>query len=162
MFALAASPASARPAEIGRAIPDAQQVGAARYQMLALTLFEAELWSPTGAFSWQQPFALSLTYRRSFSARAITGRALTEMTQRGGGTLQSLAPLRAPLEACFANVSAGDRITGVSTGANTARFYFNGAQTCELEWPGLRRTFFGIWLDGRSQPQFSARLRGDV
>lgn len=160
-FTLTASPANALPAEVARAFPGAQPVGAARYQLLTLTMFDAELWSESGDFSWQAPFALSLTYRRSFSAEAITGRAISEMAQRTGGSASSLEALRAPLQACFANVSPGDRITGVSTGADTARFYYNGVRRCEIAWPGLRRSFFGIWLDGRSQRAFSAQLRGE-
>ena len=83
------------------------------------------------------------------------------MRQRGAGSEASLQPLRAPLTACFADVQNGDRITGVSTGANTARFYLNGAQRCEIEWPNFRRHFFGIWLDEKtSEPKLRLRLLG--
>jgi hypothetical protein len=161
LLTLATAPAFALPAEVARALPGAQPVGAARYQFVGLTLFEAQLWSQSGDFSWQDSFALTLTYRRSFSAEAIAGRALDEMRQRSGEPAAAIEPLRAPLQACFADVSPGDRITGVSTGANSARFYYNGVRRCEIEWPGLRRNFFGIWLDGRNQRAFSAQLRGE-
>lgn len=163
-FALAAAaPAAARPAEVASAIPGAQQVGEARYSLLAISLFEAELWTGNGDFSWNTPFALTLTYERSARASTLINRSLSEMSQRGAGTARSLAPLRAQLEACFPNIARGDRVTGVSTGPNTARFYYNGAQRCDIEWPGFRRSFFGIWLDGRDgqAAALSARLRGE-
>jgi hypothetical protein len=110
-------------------------------------MFDAALWSETGGFDWNERFALVLTYRRSFSAEALANRSLLEMSRRGAGDASSLRPLAAPLRACFADVSPGDRITGVSTGRNTARFYLNGRERCEVEWPNFRRSFFGIWLD---------------
>lgn len=158
---ITASPALARPLEVARALPEAQSVGQAPYRVLAFHVFDAELWADRAAFSWDRPFALSLTYQRSIPARAIINRTITEMTQRGAGTPQSLEPLRASLENCFADVRPGDRITGVSTGPSTARFYYNGVRRCEVEWTGFRRDFFGIWLDARgSQRAMSAQLRG--
>ena len=85
------------------------------------------------------------------------------MSGRGAGSVQSLTPLRAELARCFTDVARGDRFTGVSTGPDTARFYYNGAHRCDVRWPGFRRHFFGIWLAGRDGPaaEISARLRGE-
>ncbi|HYD89064.1 MAG TPA: hypothetical protein VEA80_16425 [Vitreimonas sp.] len=161
---LAAGPAFAAPSEVSRAIPGARQVGEARYQVLSVTLFEAELWTQSGAFAWDAPFALSLTYERSARASTLINRSISEMRGRGAGSAQALAPLRAQFQRCFPDVARGDRITGVSTGANTARFYRNGAHLCDIEWPGFRRHFFGIWLAGRdgAAARLSAELRGEA
>lgn len=159
----AVSPASANLAEVRSVIPNAQAVGAAPYQLFGITVFNAELYAAEGAFSWQRPFALSLTYARSARQNTIINRTISEMSQRGAGSAEQLAPLRTQLEACFPNVARGDRITGVSTGTNTARFFVNGAARCQVEWPNFRRHFFGIWLDARGgQAQMSARLRGEA
>jgi len=159
----AAGPAAARPAEVASAIPGAQQVGEARYSLLTISLFEAELWTSNGAFSWNAPFALTLNYERAARQSTLINRTLSEMSQRGAGNANALAPLRTQLEQCFPNIARGDRVTGVSTGANTAVFYHNGARRCDIEWPGFRRHFFGIWLDGRDgqAATLSARLRGE-
>lgn len=158
-----AAPAAANPAEVGAALPGAQSVGEAPYRLLGITVFEAELFAANGAFSWQQPFALSLTYARSARQTTIINRTISEMSNRGAGSAEQLAPLRTQLQRCFPDVARGDRITGVSTGANTARFYVNGAQSCQVEWPNFRRNFFGIWLDARGgQAAMSARLRGEA
>jgi hypothetical protein len=159
-LALLTAEARANPPEVNEAIPGAEQVGQARYQYMVWAVFDAVLWSDDGVFAWERPFALSLTYRRSISARALAEQTRIEMQARGAGDAQSLAPLGARLTRCFADVSAGDRITAISLGANRARLYYNGAPTCTLEWPGLQRAFFGIWLDGRDSASFSARLRG--
>ena len=160
----AIAPAVAAPGEVARAIPNAQQVGEARYQLLGVTLFEAELFNSSGAFAWTSPFALSLTYERSARASTLINRSISEMRSRGAGSAERLAPLRAQFEQCFPNIARGDRVTGVSTGPNTARFYHNGAHRCDIEWPNFRRHFFGIWLDGRdgAAARVSAQLRGEA
>lgn len=159
----AAAPAAANPAELSSALPNAQKVGEAPYRLLGITVFNAELFAPAQSFSWQRPFALSLTYARSARQSTIINRTISEMSQRGAGPARQLAPLRTQLESCFPNVARGDRITGVSTGANSARFFVNGAQSCQVEWPNFRRQFFGIWLDASGgQAAMSARLRGET
>jgi len=161
---LAALPAWASPAEVARALPGAQKVGEASYSILAVQLFSAELYADDGQFSWERPFALSLTYQRSARASTLINRSIREMGSRGAGDAERLAPLRAQLERCFTSVSSGDRITGVSTGEETARFYFNGAERCDIHWPNFRRHFFGIWLAGRdgAAARLSAQLRGEA
>jgi hypothetical protein len=162
-LALLATPASAAPSEVNSALPGAQMVGEASYEVLSVKLFDAELWNRSGDFSWEQPFALALTYQRSARAETLVNRSIREMSQRGARNARALAPLRAQLERCMPSVARGDRITGVSTGANTARFYFNGARRCDVRWPGFRRSFFGIWLAGRdgAAARISAQLRGE-
>lgn len=161
---LVAFPAWASPSEVERALPGAQKTGEASFQLLGIRLFNAEAYAPGGAFSWEQPFALALTYERSAQQSTLLNRTISEMGRRGAGNARALAPLRTQLERCFPNIARGDRVTGVSTGPNTARFYHNGTQRCEVSWPGFRRAFFGIWLDGRDgrAAQLSAQLRGDV
>lgn len=159
---LTAGPASARPAEVARALPASEMVGQATYEMFAVRLFSAELWADGGAFAWERPFALSLTYDRSARSSILVNRSIREMSQSGAGSARSLAPLRAQLQTCMPDVARGDRITGVSTGADTARFYYNGAHRCDVRWLGFSRHFFGIWLAGRDgDAQFSAQLRGE-
>lgn len=162
-FSLLAAPASARPPEVSQALPGAERVGQAEYRAFSILLFSAETWAPGGAFSWNEPFALTLTYHRNARASTLIDRSIREMSQRGAGSPQSLAPLRAQFARCFPDVARDDRITGVSTGPDSARFYHNGAHRCDVRWPGLRRHFFGIWLAGRGGPhaEFSARLRGE-
>lgn len=165
VLSLAALPAWATaPAEVQTVLPGAQKTGEASYHLLGIHLFDAEAYAPDGDFSWERPFALTLRYEHSARQSTLVNRSMREMSQRGGGNAQTLAPLRAQLERCFPNIARGDRVTGVSTGANTARFYYNGAQRCEVNWPGFRRAFFGIWLDGRDgrAAELSAQLRGDA
>jgi Chalcone isomerase-like len=156
---LAPTAALARPPEVATELAQAQMLGSARYQVLAWQVFEAQLWSQHQSFDWDRPFALSLTYRRAISVDQLVSRSVEGMAART--RLSSQQRLAAELRTCFADVSPGDRITGVSLSENTARFYLNGRQRCEISWPGFRRAFFGIWLDATgSDRTFSAQLRG--
>lgn len=158
------APAAARPAEVARVLPNARMVGEATYAVVTVRLFNAELWTESTRFSWDRPFALTLTYERGARGSLLINRSIREMSQRGAGDAEALAPLRAQLERCFPNVSRGDRITGFSPSPDVAQFYFNGAQRCGVRSPGFRRHFFGIWLAGRggADAEFSARLRGET
>lgn len=160
---LCVAPAWASPSEVNRTLPNARKVGEASYSLFSVRLFNAELYADGGAFSWERPFALTLTYDRSASASTLINRSIREMSSRGAGSAHALAPLRAQFERCFTNVGEGDRFTGVSTSAETAVFYHNGVRRCEIRWPAFRRHFFGIWLAGRdgAAARLSAQLRGE-
>lgn len=149
-------PAHAAPPEVSRLLVTPQLVGEAEFRPLGFHIFDAALWTEDGAFSWSAPFALTLTYRRAISRSSLIDRTLQEMARTGGG---ASGGLRASLETCFADVRAGDRFSGASVSADTARFYLNGEQRCTITSPGFSRHFFGIWLDGRRE-ELAARLTG--
>jgi len=154
--------ALARPPEVGLALPGAEQVGEAQYRVFSIPFYSAETWAEGEHFSWNEPFALTLIYHRSAPASFLINRSIHEMSRRGAGAPEQLTPLRVQLARCFPDVAPNDRITGVSTDADTARFYHNAAHRCDVRWPGFRRYFFGIWLAGRGpDAEFSARLRGE-
>lgn len=156
---VASAHAAARPVEVVGSLAGAQLVGEAPYRFLGATLFHASLWAEGGAFAWSRPFALSLVYDRSFSARALADHTLREMSR--AGPLAHRERLHARLVSCFGDVGRGDRITGVSLDAHTARFFLNGERRCDIEEAGFSRAFFGIWLDAsRANQRFSQRLRG--
>ncbi len=152
------APAAAAPREVGAA----SLVGEARFSLLGFALFDAALYTQSGEFAWSEQFALSLTYQRAARREVLLNRTLRGMSDRGAGDDQALAPLRERLTACFSDVARGDRFTGVSTGPDTARFYLNGEERCDIRWSGFRRAFFGIWLDAEGgQARLSAQLRGE-
>lgn len=156
---LCPGPVLARPPEVAAELGPALRIGEVPYKVLGWSVFDAELWASQDRFAWDRPFALSLTYRRRIPADALVSRSLRGMAERGAAAApERLAPR---LRACFPDVAAGDRITGVSLGSDRARFYLNGRRTCDLAWPGLRHGFFGIWLDAAGRDRsFSARLTG--
>jgi hypothetical protein len=150
------------PTEVAAELAEAQARGSARLRFLGFNIYEARLWTRSGfvasAYA-QSPFALQLNYARSLSGRLIAESSLKEMRRQG-----SISPEReqAWLEAmvqAFPDVKAGDRITGLHSPGEGARFWFNGQSRPAIRDAEFSRKFFGIWLsDATSEPQMRAQL----
>ena len=63
------------------------------------------------------------------------------------------------MDALFPDVQRGDRITGVHTPGQGARFYLNGQWIGDVADDTFSRRFFGIWLSTKtSQPRLREAL----
>jgi len=159
----AASGAQARekPPELAGAVEATRAVGAADFRVLFWPVFRATLWSGDGAFDWAAPFALSLTYARTFTADQLTDKTVEEMARLTGRGANEFTAFGREFGACIDDVGPGDRITAISVDDEKARLFLNGRQKCTLERPALRREFFGIWLSRDSLfPEATERLIG--
>ena len=146
--------------EIAGTLPDIRKQGAADVRLFGLNLYRAELWTGGAGFTFETPFALSLIYKRDFTAQQLTRRTVEEIAKMEGVEESTHGPLYA-LETCFRNVQPGDRITGIALDDNRTRFFWNGLQTCDFTYPDFTRRFFGIWLDERTiDRRTRARLLG--
>ena len=132
-----------------------------RFKKFIFHIYDAELRVAGSEFSWEKPFALTLTYARKISREDLVEASLSEIARIENIEIDMIEYLRAPLAGCFADVRDGDQITGHSLDTNKAVFYFNGAQTCTLESPGASKSFFSIWLgDNTMDPDRSRELLG--
>ncbi|MEO0343923.1 MAG: chalcone isomerase family protein [Pseudomonadota bacterium] len=164
LFALSLSAVSAQdmPSEVAKIVPQPEMLGQSSTRILGITLYEGQLFTSQGAdFSYAEPFALTLTYRRNFSGAALAKATIDEIARIEGADqsdLQSLIPL---FENCFPDVAKGERITATGPKANTIEVYKNGTRTCRAQDAGLRKRFFDIWLSAQSRdPQGAAQLKG--
>ena len=60
-------------------LPDFEAVGSGTMRFFGLRIYDATLWSPSGVWSADQPYALQLVYARSFDGAAIACRSVEEM-----------------------------------------------------------------------------------
>jgi hypothetical protein len=146
------------------ALPAAQALGSARLRFLGMAIYQARLWVgadfAANAYA-QSPFALELNYARSLTGRLIAERSLKEMQRQGKLQPQQETAWLEAMEAAFVDVKAGDRITGLHTPAQGARFWFNGQPRPGVPDAEFSRLFFGIWLsDATSEPTMRAELLG--
>ena len=138
-----------------------QQVGQASYKLGFWRIYDAALFAPDGEYDPDQPFALALTYNRSFKKDRIVDATFHEIARMTDVDQASLETLRAPLTDCFSDVVPGDRITGVRVTAEETHFFYNGEKRCALEEAGFSASFFNIWLGENSRnPKMTARLKG--
>lgn len=148
------------PREVISDLDNPVQQGEANVRFLGFNLYNAQLWTSGEKFSYSQPFALSLTYKRAFTARELAEMTVTEVARIEKTSVSTHQELNA-LQTCFADVRPNDRITGVSRGNDRAVFYVNGRKSCDFTYPSFTKRFFGIWLgEGTRDPGSRARLLG--
>ncbi|MBV1775908.1 chalcone isomerase family protein [Burkholderiaceae bacterium DAT-1] len=144
-------------------VPGARLAGQGTFSWFGFNLYHARLWSATSPFEFDRPFALELTYRRSISRERLVNTSMDEMARQTSCTARKSneADWRAGMQRAFADVSSGDRFTGVYLPETGARFYLNGRKTTDINDPAFARCFFAIWLgvDARS-PELRAELIG--
>jgi hypothetical protein len=150
-----------RPVEIDRQGMNLQHAGSGSVGFLFWQFFDADLWATNGRFSWDQPLALSLTYRTDFSARELTDSTIEEMARINGWPKDRLSGFRSEIAPCMSDVSDGDRFTAASPAPDRIVLFLNGDERCDLSMPGLRRAYLNIWLSENSRfPDQSRRLTG--
>lgn len=136
-------------------------IGEVAFKKAFFHLYDISLCAEKETFGWDQPFAITLEYKRNFSSDLIVKATMVEMSRLSGREQSEFEPLRSKVTQCFPDVGKGDQITGVSLDEDKAAFYFNGTMSCEIDWVGFREDFFGIWLADESRaPRKSKVLRG--
>ena len=161
-FAVVALPAMAEtaPKEIRAQFGSPVHLGRADVSLLGFDLYQAQLWSSRSTFSFQEPFALTLIYKRKFTAKQLTKNTIEEVARIENTSVKEHAAL-SKIQKCFADVGPNDRITGIANSSDNATFYVNGRQSCSIEYPKLTQRFFGIWLSENTRdPKSRKQLLG--
>jgi hypothetical protein len=130
-------------------LPGAKPSSTQRYHVWGFEIYDARLWTQPG-FSVQQyaayPFALELSYLRSFEGAAIAKRSLDEMRKVGNiSAAQETEWLKAMTD-IFPNVRQGDRLLGIYKPTVGAEFWFQQKRIGAVSDPQFAKLFFGIWL----------------
>ena len=137
------------PAHVAEAVPGAVFSGAARMRFFGFDVYDSALWVAPGfkaANYAQSALILELTYLRSLGGRAIAQRSISEMRRVDTFAPEQEQRWLANMQQSFADVQAGDRITGLHQPATGARFWFNGQARAAINDVEFSRLFFGIWL----------------
>jgi hypothetical protein len=149
------------PAVVAAHVPDAKVQGEGELAWFGLPIYEGTLWSVDGTFSFDEPFALDLRYRRSLDGRRIAERSVEEMRAIGGHDPAAIVRWGEAMARLFPDVRSGDHIAGVHLPGYGAKFFLNGRALGDIADPAFARAFFGIWLDRRtSRPDFRDKLLG--
>lgn len=145
-------------------IPGAQVQGSGEFRMWGFAIYQARFWSSGAAdqpLNMTTPFALELTYRRSISRDDLVDASIREIHRLGLASPdpQIMAQWQQAMHSAFADVSAGDRITGVFLPGQGSRFYFNDEFQHAVPDEAFAHAFFAIWLDQRTRnPRLRAQL----
>lgn len=152
--------AMTRPAEIADSINATRPYGSGSLSWLFLTAYDASLWTDAAQWSMNEPFALTLVYRMSFSTEELVDRTINEMKAIAPGISDvRLDRYRAALSRAFPSVKSGDRITALHTPGAAVSFFHNGKPAGDSHDATLAEPFFAIWLSPKTpEPKLRAAL----
>jgi len=156
----------ALPPELGSELSGATLAGSTRMRFFGLNIYDARLWVTPGfqpAAYWLHAFALELVYLRSLGGQAIAQRSLDEMRRSGPLNTEVADRWLATMRKLFPDVAAGDRITGLHSPRQGARFWVNGQSRPAVNDLEFSRAFFGIWLaESTSEPRLRTELLSGI
>jgi hypothetical protein len=140
-------------------LPSFEAVGSGILRFFGLRIYDATLWSPGGVWSADQPYALELTYARSFDGAAIARRSIEEMRAQRPWPEAMLARWEKDMRALFPDVDKGDRLIGVRMPGAGATFYSGTRKLGQIKDEAFAEAFFGIWLNPATRaPELRAQL----
>ncbi len=159
-----AQTATALPAEVQEALPQARPLGQSRLKVWGFQIYDARLWAAPGfdaARHTSQPVALELSYLRDFEAKAIAERSVQEMRRSAPISAEQESRWLAEMQRVFPNIKTGDRLLGIHQPGSGAQFWLNGKPRGDIRDAEFARLFFGIWLSPKtSEPAMREALLG--
>ncbi|WP_425046000.1 hypothetical protein [Primorskyibacter sp. S87] len=152
------SPAPALASAIETAISDAELRGKAVFRFVGLPIYEARLFTPSGApLDWSSDFGLELNYLRNLSGEDLVDNTMSELERIG-----TPMPVQDQFARCFKDVRKGDRYLAVTRGQNKIGFWRNGSPVCTVSHPRISQRFMAIFLgDNTRSGAFTRKLKGE-
>jgi hypothetical protein len=146
-------------------LPDARLVGRGVFRYFGFRIYDAELWSPSGALSSGQPYALVLTYHHDIDKARFIDTSVDEIvrTQGGKASASQLAAWRQLMALAFVDIRAGEQMAALFRPGQGVRFFHDSQQTADVDDPAFAAAFAGIWLSkGSRDPALRAALLGNT
>jgi len=160
MLLLLASPAHSSDT-IRRYVPNAELVGTTRFTYWFWNVYDITLYAPQGKWRNNRPYALTLSYLRTFTGKAIVERSVEEIRQLGFSNERQLQRWSIAMQRIFPDVEAGKTLTGIYRPQAATRFYQGDRLIGEVRDPEFCPWFFVIWLSKKtSEPDLRKALLG--
>ena len=140
-----------------------QLVGKARLKFMLWKVFDAALYSETGQYDSNAPFALELTYLRSLKREKIVDKTMEEIRRLTSASISvgQLKDWRQQLNNMIPDVKIGMSITGIRTPEGYTDIYAGDVLKGSIEDKDFTDAFFAIWLgEDTAKPEFRAKLTG--
>ncbi len=138
--------------------------GEGSLRWFGLKIYEARLFAPqqfAPQQSFQAPFALEITYARTFAGEKIAQVSIDEIKRLAIGNAGQHAQWLAQMKSIFPSVKEGDRLRGVHQPGQGAEFFFNDRPIGMIRDADFSKAFFSIWLDpNTAEPGLRRSLLG--
>ncbi len=150
------------PAAACNVLQTCRPVGQGTLRWWGFHVYDAALWSPSGRWQAQAPYALDIRYARRITGAQLAETSVEEIRRLGGGDEPTLARWGAAMRKLFPDVGPDSRLIGIHVPGRGALFYSATGYLGAVEDPEFSRWFFAIWLDPRTQsPDLRAALLGN-
>lgn len=163
LLCLLASPAHAaeRPAELNGVFTANAPYGTAELDWMWMDVYTSRLWMDAEEWSYNTPFALSITYDMNFSRKQLVEKSVDEVERIHGLPQDRLVRLREELNRVFPAVRNGDRITALFIPDTEVAFFHNGTETGRITDKDLLIPFMDIWFSPQTErPELRKAMLG--
>lgn len=151
-----------KPAEIKHKFISENPHGEGTLHFMLLHVYDTSLWTDAETFSYEHPFALSITYRMNFSKEELTDRSLKEIKHAHNLPDETLEKYKKIFLEIYPNIKKGDRITAIYTEKKQVELFYNGALYGTVANKEFAIPFFDIWLGEKtSELKLRNKLLGD-
>lgn len=136
-------------------------IGESDLKYFGLKVYRAELWCEKAQFSYEQKFAIHLTYNMNFAKEELAKRSIEEIENLHVLSAEDKKNYYQQLLKIFANVKKGDEKVALFSPKKGVEMYYNNQLIGKISDPKLARLFVDIWLDERgSFPKVTKKLLG--
>ena len=156
-------PGSAQTSAVENTLDNPQLIGEGRLKILLWKVYDAALYSNTGTYDNDEPFALELTYLRAVKGKKIVDTTMDEIRRLATTdiSVERLKEWRQQLDSTIPDMKAGMIITGVRTSEGYTEIYVNAEKIDTIDDPAFTDGFFAIWLSEKtSEPGLRTKLLG--
>ena len=144
-----------------RALETCRVVGQGTLRWWGFHVYDAVLWSRSGRWQAQAPYALDIRYARNITGAQLAETSIDEMRRLGIGDAAAHRRWGEAMRRLFPDVAPGSRLIGLHRPGQGADYYSAAGYLGTIDDPEFARGFFAIWLDPRTQvPDLRMALLG--
>jgi hypothetical protein len=151
--------ATEKPTEIASVVKAKTPYGSGKLSQFFFHIYDAEVWTDSPCWSYNAPFALSVTYGMSITKEDLVDSTLKEIFRQHEPSEPAMQAYGVTLNKAYGDVKEGDRITAIYTSSGGIEFYLNAKKMAESDDTVFAKHFFDIWLsDKTSEPTLRKKL----
>lgn len=151
------------PPEINNIFSEKYLVGYATLRYFGFTVYDIALWSEKLPFSYDNPFAITISYKLPFSSEDLSERSIEEMRRNYVVTKLEENFYNKQMLRVFRDIKRGDSKTAVFFPGQGLSMYHNSEFSGTVEDIIFARRFVDIWLHPNSSyPKVTNKILGKV
>ena len=139
-----------------------QRVGKVEFKKWFFHVYNAELFTKNGSFSWDKPFVLKIHYLMGFKSKTIANRTISEIgKQHKAETKENKAKYSEIINKVIPDIKKNSNLYGYMDKDGYTYIFTKDKLVGKIDDKQLSKYFFEIWLsDKTSDHKMSKQLRG--